>query len=204
MLLTTWAAAGGCAVRSRLPQPPPKGPTHGLGESLPADESLAIEGLDGKPVRPLDVGAAQTHLVVFVTTDCPIANAYAPELRRMARDYGPRGVRLFLVHTLPEIEVDDARRHARSYDLPGTVAIDRDHALVRALSVTRTPEAALIVSGPRLAYRGRIDNLFADLGVRRPTGATQFDLRDALERTLAGEPAARPWEPAVGCDVPQR
>ena len=202
-----WAIAvlaSGCAVRSRLPEPPAPGPTAGAGDPIDADARLAIEGLFEAVVHPLDVGVAQAHVLVFVTPDCPIANAYAPEIRRLARDYGPRGVRFIPVHVEPGIGLERVREHARSFDLPGEVAVDRAQALVAAVGATRTPEVAVVVAGPRLVYRGRIDNLFAELGVKRPTGATRRDLREALDQLLAGQPVARPWPPAVGCDVPQR
>ena len=38
-------------------------------------------------------------VVVFSSTDCPVANALAPEVERIHRDLQTRGGRLFVVHT---------------------------------------------------------------------------------------------------------
>ncbi len=38
-------------------------------------------------------------VLLFVTTDCPVANAFAPEINRIVSDYGPRGVAFTRVYT---------------------------------------------------------------------------------------------------------
>ena len=44
--------------------------------------------LQGESHRPLHVGEAVAHAVVFITVDCPIANSYAPAIRDLARGRG--------------------------------------------------------------------------------------------------------------------
>ena len=125
-------------------------------------------------------------------------------MRRLVRDYGPRGVTFFIVHVRHDLTDPEAAEHARDYDLPSPVVIDKEHALVEAVGATRTPEAAVVLAGGRLAYLGRIDNLYADLGVKRPAGAGELDLRQALDEVLSGVPVTNPRRPAVGCDIPDR
>ena len=51
-----------------------------------------------------------------------------------------------------------------------------------------------------VAYRGRIDNRYVELGVERPA-ATQRDLADALAAVVAGKPVAAATTQAVGCYI---
>ena len=74
---------------------------------------------------------------------------------------------------------------------------------MRRTGVTISPEAALVVRGGELAYRGRIDNWYGDLGRKRPR-PTRFELRDALDAVLAGRPVLVPRAEAVGCFIPDR
>lgn len=62
------------------------------------------------------------------------------------------------------------------------------------------PIAVLIGPGGAIAYRGRIDNSFAAIGVQRRV-VTQHDLRDALDAVIAGRLVARPEEPAIVCYI---
>ena len=81
------------------------------------------------------------------------------------------------------------------------VLIDRRHELIRQVGPRPvTPEAVVVAPDGTLAYRGRIDDLYAALGKRRYE-ATTHDLRDALDAVLAGKPVANPREPAVGCAI---
>ncbi|MEM7200060.1 MAG: hypothetical protein AAF628_07330 [Planctomycetota bacterium] len=164
--------------------------------------SPPVLDLDGQRQRPLTLDGASAHVLVFIATDCPIANSYAPELRRLVEAHRGRPVRFYLVHADPEVDAAAAREHAAAYELAGLapVLLDRDRALLRFTGAGRTPEA-VVLDAAGVAYRGRIDDRWDDLGVRR-VAATQHDLRDAIAAVLAGQAVPQPWPEAVGCDVP--
>jgi hypothetical protein len=68
--------------------------------------------------------------------------------------------------------------------------------------VTTTPEVAIVTPAGQIAYRGRIDDQYADLGKKR-LAPTQRDLREALTSILAGQPVPRPRTVAIGCLIPE-
>ncbi len=141
-------------------------------------------------------------VLFFITNDCPISNAFAPEIARICAEYQPRGAECKLVYIDPAMTDEAARAHAAAYG-HGRYAriVDRHHELVKAAGVTITPEAAVMNPAGKVLYRGRIDNSFVALGQpRRP--ATQRDLRDALDATLAGKPARHLETKALGCYIP--
>ena len=63
-----------------------------------------------------------------------------------------------------------------------------------------TPEAAVFTPALELAYRGRIDDLWVDLGKSRPA-PTKHDLDTALEAVLDGKPVPEAATPAIGCFI---
>jgi len=172
----------------------------GCGSAPPAALAGRFVDLDGAGHDPLRVEGAPAHVLVFLLSDCPIANAYAPEIRAIRRAFEPAGVRFFLVHVDPALDVEAARAHAREYGHAGPVLIDRGHELVRATGVTVTPEAAVLGPGGELLYRGRIDDLYADVGRKRHR-ATNHDLRAALAAIVAGQPPPVARTTAVGCFI---
>ena len=160
--------------------------------------------LDGRTVDPLrlEPGIRATALI-FTRTDCPIANQAAPEIEQVRALYADRGVRFWLVYVDPQEPADRVRAHLSEYGLRVQAIRDPDHALVRRAGVHVTPEAALYVhdqKGPRLVYRGRLDDRVAELGRQRPR-ATRFDLREAIEAALTRGTPALVTTPAAGCEI---
>lgn len=164
--------------------------------------AAAVPDIDGVLRRPLQPAAGRVSLVVFVTHDCPISNAFAPEIKRICSEYQSKGVGCALVYVDPNLSDADARTHAAEYghaDYPKIV--DRKHVLVGAAGATVTPEAVVIREGGELAYRGRIDDSFQLLGASRRK-VLHPDLRNALDDVLAHRPVSVRETKAIGCYIP--
>jgi thiol-disulfide isomerase/thioredoxin len=164
--------------------------------------AVLVQTLTGASVDPLQAPAGTKAIVfLFTSTDCPISNRYAPEVRRLAEAYGSKGVVFRLIYPNPAETPAAIREHMSAFRYAGATDALRDpeHALVKLAGATVTPEAAVYASG-RLAYRGRIDNRYVELGVERPA-ATQRDLADALAAVVAGKAVTSPTTQAVGCFI---
>jgi len=167
-----------------------------------AQGPVRVEPLDGGALDPLVAPKGVKAIVfLFTSTDCPISNRYAPELRRLAQVFVPQGVMFRLVYPNPAEDAAAIRAHMAAFAYAGAIDALRDpnHALVKFTGATITPEA-VVYAGGRVQYRGRIDNRFVDFGVDRPS-ATEHDLHDAIAAILAGKPVAHPETQAVGCYI---
>jgi hypothetical protein len=163
--------------------------------------SLVVRALDGTEHRPLQDAKVRAAVLVFVLTDCPVSNGYAPEIQRLAAEFGKRDVAFFLVHVDPDVTAAQAKRHAEQFGLTSPVALDPRHGLVRLAGARRVPEVAVFVPGEGRKYRGRIDDRYFAPGKRRAEPASH-DLRAALEAVLAGKPVPRAETEAIGCPIP--
>lgn len=173
-----------------------------LGGLVRADGVRGVVGLDGRPANPyaFDPGV-RAHVLVFTTSDCPISNRYAPELRRIAEAFGDRGVRFWLVYPVPADSAPVAREHATRFGPTFSIVRDTAFALVRRTAASVTPEVALIERGGRQVYRGRIDDRNVDFGRDRPA-PTRRDLQMALQAVVTGAPITPATTTAVGCYLP--
>ncbi len=169
------------------------------GQEKPAAE--AFVDVKGTTHHPLDPRGAKAVVLFFLTTDCPIANYYTSEISTIVKDHAGKGVRFYVVHVDPDLTPEEARKHAEAYRLTCPVLIDAKHCLVKATGATVTPEAAVLTPDGKLAYRGRIDDTYAELGKRR-VAPTRRDLRDALAAILAGRAVLQPRTMALGCPIP--
>ena len=159
---------------------------------------LPALGLDGRSVDPFAAGDAKAVVVIFLRTDCPISNRYAPELQRIGAKFSDRQVRFWLVYPDTSEPVETIRRHITEFKFPGEPLRDPQKELVRAAQASVTPEAAVFLPGGKLVYHGRIDDRVVDFGKVRPQASTH-DLEAALEAVLAGKPVAQASTKAIGC-----
>jgi thiol-disulfide isomerase/thioredoxin len=156
-----------------------------------------IVDLEGKAVDPFG-GAAKVRIFIFLRSDCPVSNRYAPELKRLSDEFGPRSAVFSMVYADPHETNENIRQHMEQYRFPGAVIRDPVHSLVRRAKATITPEAAVFSAEGKLLYHGRIDNRFVELGKAMNT-PTRRDLEDAIAAALDGRPQPEAYAPAVGC-----
>lgn len=141
---------------------------------------------------------ARARVFVFVRTDCPISNRYAPELRRIFNQFKNQSVEFWIVYPDPSETSAGIERHMADFAFPGNPLRDPGHELVKRAHAATAPEAAVFDSDGKLAYHGRIDDLWVDAGVARPMARTH-DLEDAIAAVLDGQPVKAPVTRAVGC-----
>jgi AhpC/TSA family len=164
--------------------------------------AVLVQTLSGTPVDALAAPAGTVAIVyLFTSTECPISNRYAPEVRRLVDAFAAQGIRFRLVYPDPADSAEAIREHVRAFAYGDRTEAfrDPDHALVKLAHATVTPEAAVFANG-RLVYHGRIDDRFVDLGVERPA-PTVHDLGDALAAIVAGRPVPHASTQAVGCYI---
>ncbi len=146
------------------------------------------------------IGTLALTVLLFVSTDCPVSNRYAPEISRLHAEFERLGLHFQLVYPNPLDTDAQIQKHLHAYSLPAIARRDPAHTLVQLAGATITPEAAVFDAAGRLVYRGRIDDRFVELGRERPS-ATRHDLREALTALLAGKSIDPARTQAVGCYI---
>lgn len=162
---------------------------------------LTVTDIDGHEWTPLAPAKGEVNLLLFVSSDCPVAAHYAPEIARIASTYGPRGVHTWLIYADLTATIPSVRANLKAF-YPGAkipTVIDVGFEITAAVNATVTPEAA-VYSPAGLMYRGRIDDLYVSFGKSRPA-AQHHDLRDALDAILAGRPVPVKETSPVGCYI---
>ena len=154
--------------------------------------------LDGTQVDPFLAAAGKPVVLIFVRTDCPISNRYAPLIQRISAEYGAK-VALWLVYPSRTATAERIRQHEHDFGYKLPALRDPQHVLASQAQVQVTPEAAVFDGNRHLIYHGRIDDLYQDFGLSRPA-ATTHELVDAIQAALSGK-TAPPSTPGVGCFI---
>jgi peroxiredoxin/mono/diheme cytochrome c family protein len=181
--------------------------------------ALALATVAAEPAAPPNPGAAvrdfslpdqhrrsrslagfkdrRAFVVVFLGTECPLANLYAPTLAELHRQYADRGVQFLAVNANPQDSFVVVAAHALERGLPFPVLKDFEQTAAAAFGATRTPEAFLLDAGGVVRYHGRIDDQYG-VGHQRPEPRRR-DLKEAIEELLAGKPVSVPTTEVEGC-----
>lgn len=165
---------------------------------FPAPAQKTALHLDGSAADLFQEASGKPVVLVFVRTDCPVSNRYAPLIQRISSHYGDR-VGFRLVYLGKTASAERIRQHESEYGYKLPALRDPQHMLVKQAQVQITPEAAVFDVHRRLVYHGRIDNLYEDVGRTRPA-ATTHELEDAIEAALTGK-TPPPNMPGVGCFI---
>lgn len=170
---------------------------------IDAFTSLGLVSTSGGEVDPLQPSSQKTRAMVYVFTlsDCPIANAYSPEISRISKKYARENFDFYLIHTDPGTTRESAGKHAKEYGLDLNVCVDTRHELVKLLKAESVPEAFIMTPDRQVVYRGRIDDRNTAYGKRRAKPSST-DLRDALDAIIQGKPVPVPVTEVIGCYVP--
>src|SRR5262249_38986072 len=130
--------------------------------------AVLVQALGGASVDALDAPAGTKAIVfLFTSTDCPISNRYAPEVRRIVETFGRQGVVFRLVYP-GTADTDPAiREHMAAFSYEGATTAFRDPklALVKFTGATITPEAAVYAGGP-IVYPRPVDAPLVRLRLR--------------------------------------
>jgi len=161
-----------------------------------------VVDLSGRPVDPFHRTSGKVVVLVFVRTDCPIVNRYAPTIQEISRKYKDAAT-FYLVYPVRTETPAQINRHLKEYGYALGALRDPNYELVKRAQTRVTPEAAVFSTDGKLLYHGRINDWYAEFGRARREPTTQ-ELVDALNAATAGKPAANAEMPAVGCFLPDR
>lgn len=164
---------------------------------------IRVDGL--QPFSLSDLERSRGACVFFVGTDCPISNAYAPEIGRIVTEFEKHGIIFYFVYAIRDLAPHDAAEHAKSFGLRGQVILDNELLMAKTLGATRMPEVLLLPPSGEAIYQGRIDDRYSAPGAKRREHPRTQDLRDALLAFVTGQSIVNARTEAVGCylDLPK-
>ena len=160
--------------------------------------------LNGNPKNPLQSDGAKAVVLIFLATDCPISNRYAPVVNRIYESYKDKGIKFYAIYPIDSDSPKTIESHRKDYGYTMPALMDKDHILVDSAQANVTPEAAVFIPGKAgpgsWVYCGRIDDLYVDFWKWRRAPSSN-DLTNILDKVLAGETIEPTRTRAVGCYI---
>jgi len=177
-----------------------------VGDRAPPFE---LPGTDDETYGQHDFADVEALLIVFTCNHCPYAQAKHPTLNAIAADYDEVAV-VGINSNDAEAYPDDSAARMREEVDEGTVAYDaylydESQDVAAAYGAVCTPDPFLFVRRDGefvLAYHGRLDDAMNPDD--DPSGPPGFEMREAIDAALAGEPIDEEFRPARGCTIKWR
>jgi peroxiredoxin len=155
---------------------------------------FTLRDLAGREVAFSELKGAVT-VVTFISTICPISNAYDDRMNAVYRDYSSKGVTFVFVNSNSNESAKMVEQHAKDVGFQFPVYKDAGNVVADRFGASVTPESYVIDSTGTIRYHGQIDDNRNEARVHLPA------LRSALDAVMAGKPVEVRETKAFGCTI---
>jgi hypothetical protein len=163
--------------------------------SLTAAPPVRLSRLDG-PAEDFDPAATKATALIFLSTICPVSNAYQDRLRALMTATAGKPVRWLLAVANDNESPSDIGAYAADTKLP--ILIDRYGMMAERFGAVMTPEAVVLDARGEVRYKGAIDD------AQNPARVKSRPLRDAVDALVAGREVQVKSLRAFGCAIKRK
>ncbi|MDY6761511.1 MAG: thioredoxin family protein [Candidatus Nanohaloarchaea archaeon] len=170
---------------------------------------FSLPGVDGETYLLDDFSDYSALLLVFTCNHCPYAQAKIPVMNNLAEEYDDVAV----VGVNPNETADheeDSFEHMQELVEQGEIRYDaylrdKSQQVAKEYGAVCTPDPFLFGNEGGtfvLEYHGRFDDALNPDD--EPSKEPGFEMRQAIESVLAGEPVEQEFQPSQGCSIKWR
>jgi peroxiredoxin len=165
-----------------------------LGASTTTD-SFTLDNYDGEKISLSDFSDSKAVVLMFVSTQCPVSNAYNGRMATLQNEYSKKGVTFVGINSNKSESVNEIAKHAKKSGFDFPVLKDEKNVVADKFKASVTPEVYVLNKEQNVLYQGRIDDS------RRESEIKSHDLKNALDLVLAGKAIANNKTKAFGCGI---
>ena len=180
------AFAASTRAEGEVPAPPAIGATIG---------DFTLPDVDNKEHSLKSLAGKNGTVLLFISVQCPVSNAYNERMEKLAQDYKAKGINVIGINSNVAEDAASAKAHAAEHKLSFTILKDAGNKIADKLGANVTPEAYFLDASNKLVYHGRIDN------ARNAAEVQSQELRDAVDAVLAGKTVGKAEAKAFGCSI---
>lgn len=139
---------------------------------------------------------------IFLLESCQICQNQTAELNEIHQKYAESGIEFFGIFPNNEFSTQEGMDSFQiKYKINFPLELDAEQAIATQYGATITPEVVVVRNADqRILYRGKIDNSYERVGVRRSV-ITEFYLKDVLNQIIENKEISIPQTLPVGCFI---
>ena len=170
-----------------------------IGRRVP---NFVLPDSNGQQLALADFSDAKLIVAVFLGTECPIGNAYVPDLVDLQNRYRDQGVQVIGVNANLSDSAASIAEHVKEFKIDFPILVDADQLAADLFNAQRTPEAFVLDGRRQIRYRGRIDDRLG-YDFKRDK-SRRADLEEAVQELLAGDDVSVAETELEGCLITRR
>lgn len=156
----------------------------------------------GKTVFLSDLDTTKGLLVAFICNHCPYVKHIAQPLARVLNQATDQGLAVVCissndVEAYPDDSPEKMKEFSKKFGFKFSYLFDESQKVARDYEAACTPDFFLFDAKLECVYRGQFDDSRPGNGVE-PSG---HDLKQAIERVLAGKKPEAIQSPSIGCNI---
>jgi peroxiredoxin len=155
---------------------------------------FSVQDLKGAPIAFNQLKSDLT-VVIFISTQCPVSNAYNERMKSLYADYTPKGVHFLFVNANSTEPAGEVEKHAQLHAFPFPVYKDAGNVVADRFGTQATPEVYVMDKSGTMRYHGSIDDSQQESRIQNQW------LRRALDALIAGQPVEKAETKAFGCSI---
>jgi len=129
-----------------------------------------------------DFNESKSLVFVFLSTNCPVSNAYIPTLNELSQKYKKTEVQFIGVYANSGDNKDLINNHVREFKINFPVVYDAEQITLRLFGTRRSSEAFILDQRRIIQYQGRIDDQISNTA--RKENPTINDLSNSIDQVL--------------------
>lgn len=158
-------------------------------------EDFRLPDAEGQAHTLASLKGKNGTVLIFLSVQCPVCNAYNERLEKLYEDYRGRGIAVVGINANSDEQAAQVKSYVKEKGLNFPVLRDADDKIADRLGAGHTPEVFFLDASGKLVYHGAIDNSM------NPVMVNTNHLRNAIEATLAGKPIEHADVKAFGCSI---
>lgn len=163
--------------------------------------SFKLPGVDGQDHSLDNLKGEKGTVIVFTCNHCPYAQAAWPLLIKLAKEYKNKGINFIGINPnddkqYPQDSFEMMKKYADEWGINFPYLRDESQEVAKAYKAQCTPDIYVFDKHLKLFYHGRINDNW-----QNPDKVKREDLKEALERLLAGKQPPSDQIPSMGCSI---
>jgi peroxiredoxin len=157
--------------------------------------NFTLNDYSGKEYSLDDFKDSKAIVIMFIATRCPVSNDYNKRMAKIHSEYKIKGITFLGINSNKQEDSQEIKEHAEENALEFAILKDHKNIIADVFKASFTPEIYVLNPEFELVYHGRIDDS------RRISKVKNKDLRNALDKILAGEEISVKETKAFGCTI---
>jgi peroxiredoxin len=156
---------------------------------------FTLQDYNGKSHTLSDVTDSRAIVILFISTRCPVSNAYNERMVKLYNEYTPKKVSFLAINSNKQEDVDEVKEHAQKNKFEFLVLKDPQNKIADKYDAQVTPEVYVVNTKLELLYHGHIDDS------RREKDIESHTLNNVLDEILSGSAVTVKESKAFGCSI---